>query len=71
MPLAGGQRVYPLHVAEKGWAAMSVTATAPPAHASRVYDDNPLRVLSEALGRLTHDRFPIHLTTQIEGLRCV
>ena len=68
VPLASGQRVYPLHVAEKGWAAMSVTATAPPAHASRVYDDNPLRVLSEALGRLTHDRFPIHLTTQIEGL---
>ena len=66
--LAGGERVYPIHVAEKGWAALSVTATAAPAHASRVYDDNPLRVLSEALGRLTHDRFPVHLTAEIEAL---
>lgn len=68
VPLGPGARVYPVHVAEKGWTALQLTAHAAPAHASRVYDDNPVRVLGEAVGRLTHDRFPIHLTPQVEQL---
>ena len=68
VPLAPGRRVYPVHVAEKGWAAIEVSAHAAPAHASRIYDDNPVRVLSEAVGRLTADRFPTHLTAEVEQL---
>ena len=68
VPLSSAQRLYPVHVAEKGWAAMEVTATGRPSHASRVLDDNPVRVLAEALGRLTMDRFPLHLTPETEQL---
>jgi acetylornithine deacetylase/succinyl-diaminopimelate desuccinylase-like protein len=68
VPLAPDARVYPVHVAEKGWTALQVTAHAAPAHASRLYDDNPVRVLGEAVGRLTHDRFPVHLTPEVERL---
>lgn len=68
VPLPTGQRLYPVHVAEKGWAAMEVTVTGRPAHASRVLDDNPVRVLAEAIGRLTMDRFPVHLTPELEQL---
>ena len=57
-----------MHSAEKGWAALQVTASGRPSHASRIYDDNPVRVLGEAVGRLTADRFPIHLTPQVELL---
>ena len=66
--LRPGTRLYPIHVAEKGWAAVEVAAHAAPAHASRLYDDNPVRVLGEAIGHLTHERFPIHLTPQAEQL---
>ena len=62
------ERIYPISVAEKGWAAIEVTARGTAQHASRITDDNPVRVLSEALGRLTHDRFPIHLTEGMETL---
>ncbi|WP_139142449.1 M20/M25/M40 family metallo-hydrolase [Humibacillus sp. DSM 29435] len=68
VPLPAGQRLYPVHVAEKGWAAMEVTVTGRPAHASRVLDDNPVRVLAEAIGRLTMDRFPVHLSPELEQL---
>jgi acetylornithine deacetylase/succinyl-diaminopimelate desuccinylase-like protein len=66
--VANEQRIYPVHSAEKGWAALEVTASARPAHASRLYDHNPVRVLGEAIGRLTADRFPIHLTPPVEAL---
>ena len=66
--LQGGRRLYPVHVAEKGWTALEVTAQAAPAHASRIYDDNPVRVLGEAIGRLTADRFPVHLTDEVAQL---
>ncbi len=62
------QRIYPVHTAEKGWAAVQVTAHGTPGHASRITDDNPVRVVAEAIGRLTSDRFPIHLTEGIETL---
>ena len=62
------QRIYPLHAAEKGWAAIEVTAHGAPGHASRIRDDNPVRVLAEALGRLTPDRFPVHLTEGVEQI---
>lgn len=62
------QRIYPIHSAEKGWAALEVKASAQPRHASRLYDDNPVRVLGDAIGRLTADRFPRHLTPEVEGL---
>ena len=66
--VANDQRIYPINSAEKGWAALKVTATAKPAHASQLYDANPVRVLGEAIGRLTADRFPIHLTPPVETL---
>ena len=66
--VAKDQRLYPVHSAEKGWAALQVTASGRPAHASRLYDENPVRVLGEAIGRLTAERFPIHLTPQVELL---
>ncbi len=66
--VADDRRIYPVHSAEKGWAALQVTASGRPSHASRIYDDNPVRVLGEAVGRLTADRFPIHLTPQVELL---
>lgn len=62
------QRIYPIHTAEKGWAAIQVTAHGAPGHASRLNDDNPVRVLAEALGRLTGDRFPVHLTDGVEAI---
>ena len=68
VPLPSGERLYPVHVAEKGWAAMEVTVTGQPAHASRVLNDNPVRVLAEAIGRLTMDRFPPHVTPELEQL---
>lgn len=71
VPLPSGQHLYPVHVAEKGWAALEVTATGKPAHASRVLDDNPVRVLADAIGRLTMDRFPLHLTPELEQLLSV
>lgn len=61
-------RVYPVHTAEKGWAAVRVTAHGTPGHASRIDDANPVRLLGEAIGRLTSDRFPIHLTSEVETL---
>ena len=66
--VANDQRIYPIHSAEKGWAALQVTATAKPAHAPRLYDANPVCVLGEAIGRLTFDRVPIHLTPPVEIL---
>jgi acetylornithine deacetylase/succinyl-diaminopimelate desuccinylase-like protein len=68
VPIRPGERIYPIHTAEKGWAALELTARAAPAHASRLYDDNPVRVLGEAIGGLTHDRFAVHLTPQVEQL---
>ncbi|TWP35779.1 M20/M25/M40 family metallo-hydrolase [Leekyejoonella antrihumi] len=62
------QRIYPVHNAEKGWAAIQVTAHGAPGHASRINDQNPIRVLAEAIGRLTSDRFPVHLTEGVESL---
>lgn len=62
------ERIYPVSVAEKGWAAIEVTAHGTAGHASRIDDNNPIRVLAEALSRLTHDRFPIHLTEGMETL---
>lgn len=62
------QRIYPVHTTEKGWAAIQVTATGRPGHASRVNDQNPVRVLAESLGRLTSDRFPVHLTDGVETI---
>ncbi len=62
------QRIYPVSVAEKGWAAIEVTAHGTAGHASRIDDNNPVRVLGEAISRLTHDRFPIHLTEGMETL---
>ncbi|NUO92367.1 MAG: M20/M25/M40 family metallo-hydrolase [Dermatophilaceae bacterium] len=68
VPVGDGHRIYPVHSAEKGWAALQVKATGRPQHASRVTDANPLRVLGEAVGRLTTDRFPVHLTAEVELL---
>lgn len=68
LPLGPDVRAYPIPAAEKGWASLEVSVQAAPSHASRIYDDNPVRLLSEAIGRLTHDRFPTHLTPQIEQL---
>jgi acetylornithine deacetylase/succinyl-diaminopimelate desuccinylase-like protein len=68
IPVGNGQRLYPVHSAEKGWAALQVKATGTPKHASRLTDDNPLRVLGAAVGRLTTDRFPVHLTPEVEIL---
>lgn len=62
------QRIYPVHTAEKAWAAVHVTAHGAPGHASLINDDNPVRVLAEAIGRLTSDRFPLHLTDGVEAL---
>lgn len=68
VPVGEVDRLYPVHVAEKGWAALELTARAAPAHASRIYDGNPVRVLGAAVGRLTADRFPVHLTPEVEQL---
>lgn len=56
------ERIYPISTAEKGWAALNVSAHGTAGHASRIDDNNPVRVLAEAIGRLTSDRFPIHFT---------
>jgi acetylornithine deacetylase/succinyl-diaminopimelate desuccinylase-like protein len=47
---------------------LEVKATGVPRNASRLTDDNPLRILGEAIGRLTTDRFPVHLTPEVEVL---
>lgn len=62
------ERIYPIHTAEKGWAAVKATAYGNAGHASRIDDGNPVRVLAESIGRLTSDRFPIHLTEGMESL---
>ena len=66
--LPTAERIYPVHIAEKGWTAIEVSYRGQPSHASRLYDRNPVRVVAEAVGRLTHDRFPVHLTPQVEQL---
>lgn len=68
IPVGDGRRIYPVHTAEKGWAALQVKASGVPRHASRLTDANPVRILGEAIGRLTTDRFPVHLTPEVEVL---
>jgi acetylornithine deacetylase/succinyl-diaminopimelate desuccinylase-like protein len=62
------ERIYPVSVAEKGWVSIEVTAKGAAQHASRITNENPIRVLAEALGRLTPDRFQVHLTEGMETL---
>ena len=69
VPLPSGERLYPVHVAEKGWAAMEVTVTGQPAHASRVLNDNPVRVLAEAIGRLLRSGPGRGLAAGVRGAR--
>lgn len=60
--------IYAIHTAEKGSAAVQVTAHRAPGCTSGINDDNAVRVLAEAIGRPTSERFPLHLTAGIESM---
>lgn len=58
----GGQRFYPIQIAEKGIVWLKMTVRGTPGHGSRPHDDMALEKLGCALTTLTRRRLPLHVT---------
>lgn len=56
----GPTRVYPVQVAEKGYAWLEMTATGKPGHGSMPDPDSAVAQLSMAIARLTQRPLPMH-----------
>lgn len=66
---AGGLRIYPIQVAEKGVCWMRMTARGKPGHGSVPQVDNSVYRLSHALERLRKSRhLPIHITPTVREM---
>ena len=65
-PVTGGEgrpsvRCYPVAAAERGTMHVRLTATGTAGHGSRPAPDNPVVRLVDALHRLAHEPWPVHL----------
>jgi acetylornithine deacetylase/succinyl-diaminopimelate desuccinylase-like protein len=66
---AGGKRLYPIQVAEKGVCWLRMTASGEPGHGSVPNPDNALLQLSNALHRIGRARhLPIHITPTLRKM---
>lgn len=61
-----GRRIYPIQVAEKGFAWMTLTARGEPGHGSLPAVRNPVTVLARALDRLARHALPYRRTPAAE-----
>jgi len=59
---AGGKRFYPVQVAEKGVAWLTIRAMGSPGHGSLPNPDNPIPKIARAAEKLGMQRLPHHLT---------
>ncbi len=64
---SGTKRVYPVQVASKGFAWMTLRAERPPAHGSVPREDSSIHVLAEAVERLRTRRLPLHVYPAAEA----
>ena len=60
--LIGGKRIYVAQVAEKGSCDVDLVARGRPGHSSVPHDDNAIYALSRAIGRLSAQKMPHHVT---------
>ncbi len=58
----GGQRLYPIQVAEKGMAWMRLIARGTAGHGSMLQPDNAVTELAEAVARIGRHEWPVRLT---------
>ncbi len=65
---SGNRRLYPVQVASKGFAWMTLRAERPPAHGSVPREDSSIHVLAAAVERLKTRRLPFHIHPAAEGL---
>lgn len=61
-----GRRIYPIQVAEKGFAWMTLRARGEPGHGSLPAVRNPVTALARALDRLAARELPYRLTPPVE-----
>lgn len=64
----GGQRIYPVQVAEKGVAWLKMTVRGTPGHGSMPHGDNAVVKLARALARLARQPLPRHPNTPVSLL---
>ncbi len=60
-------RLYCIETAQKGMAWMRLTATGTAGHGSMVNADNAVTQLCEAVARLGHHEFPVHVTKTVRA----
>ncbi len=60
-------RLYPIMTAEKGKTWLRVTARGRAGHGSMLNDNNAVLTLADAVSRLGHHRFPLRMTSSVEG----
>ncbi|WP_020673361.1 M20/M25/M40 family metallo-hydrolase [Amycolatopsis nigrescens] len=67
VPAADGRtvRLYPVATAERGTSHLRLTARGRAGHGSRPNDENAVTRLVGALGRITAQRWPVHLTPTV------
>ncbi|MGI5270978.1 M20/M25/M40 family metallo-hydrolase [Nonomuraea sp. CA-218870] len=65
---AGGHRVYPVAVGERGTAWMKLTAHGVAGHGSKPAADNPVATLAHALSRVAAHQWPVRLTPSVAAL---
>ena len=63
----GGRRFYPIQVAEKGMAWLTIRAMGTPGHGSLPNADNPIPKLARAAERLGSTRLPHHLAPNVDA----
>ena len=65
----GGKKIYPIQIAEKGYAWLKVVANGKPGHGSMPHLDNSVYFMSEALYRLKKaGHLPYHITEPYEAM---
>ncbi|WP_231930280.1 M20/M25/M40 family metallo-hydrolase [Friedmanniella luteola] len=66
-PVTPAVRCYAVAAGERGTMHLRLTATGTAGHASRPGADNPVVVLLDALHRLAHHRWPLHLAPVVRS----
>lgn len=65
----GGRKIYPIQIAEKGYAWLKAIAKGKPGHGSMPHIDNSVYYLSEALYKLKQQvHLPFHITTPYQSM---
>ncbi|MGI8881190.1 MAG: M20/M25/M40 family metallo-hydrolase [Jatrophihabitans sp.] len=66
--LGSDLRLYPIQTAEKGIGWLKLTAKGRPGHGSMLHEDNAVTKLADAVSRIGHYEFPIHVTDTMREL---